>query len=210
MRHAVLAAGIAMAFGLTASACGGGDQGTTKPPASPTATAPAAPVSEGYPTDDDLLFGAGCAKAVPPTGPGSSQSMEDQPVATAISRNPSLSTLASAVQKAGLTETLNSADDITVFAPTNDAFAAIPEAQLNELLADRERLASLLKYHVVQGDQEPSDLASGSFQTLQGGTLTTSGSGDDYTVGDAKVVCGNVQTENADVYLIDKVLTPPQ
>ncbi|MFE9044758.1 fasciclin domain-containing protein [Streptomyces sp. NPDC012421] len=153
-------------------------------------------------------FGPGCA-SVPKEGEGSVEGMADDPVATAASNNPELSTLAAAVQKAGLVDTLNDAEDITVFAPTNDAFAKIPKADLDKVLADKATLTKILTYHVVDEPVEKADLADGSFETLQGGTLTTAGSGDTYKVNDtASIVCGDVETSNATVHVIDTVLMP--
>jgi uncharacterized surface protein with fasciclin (FAS1) repeats len=154
------------------------------------------------------LLGPACA-GLPSTGPGSPDVMAEQPVATAASQNPALSTLVSAVTKAGLVDTLNSAQAITVFAPTNDAFAKIPKATLNQVLADKATLTKILTYHVVDQRQAPTDLAAGKLATLQGGTITTTKSADTYTANDARVVCGNLQTRNATVYLIDTVLMPP-
>ncbi|MFF2773843.1 fasciclin domain-containing protein [Streptomyces sp. NPDC058052] len=158
--------------------------------------------------DSDAPFGPGCA-SVPKQGAGSFEAMADVPVATAAADNPALSTLATAVEKAGLAETLNKAEDITVFAPTNDAFAKIPKADLDKVLADKATLTEILTYHVVDEPVDKADLADGSFKTLQGGTLTTDGSGDAYKVNDtASVVCGDVETSNATVHLIDTVLMP--
>ncbi|HEU5472619.1 MAG TPA: fasciclin domain-containing protein [Actinophytocola sp.] len=154
-------------------------------------------------------FGPACA-SVPMDGPGSFAGMAQDPVATAASNNPQLSTLVAAVKKAGLVDTLNGLKEATVFAPTNDAFAKIPKADLDKVLANKAMLTKILTYHVVPKALTPADLAAGNFQTVQKGMLTTSGSGQDFTVGtDAKVVCGNVQTANATVYLIDSVLMPP-
>ena len=83
-------------------------------------------------------FGAACA-AVPKDGKGSFTGMATDPVATAASNNPLLSTLVTAVKDAGLVDTLNSAPEVTVFAPTNDAFAKIPAATLNRSLPTRRR-----------------------------------------------------------------------
>jgi uncharacterized surface protein with fasciclin (FAS1) repeats len=153
-------------------------------------------------------FGPACA-SVPADGAGSFDGMAQDPVATAASNNEALSTLVTAVGEAGLGDTLNSADDITVFAPVNDAFAAIPEEDLNAVLADQELLTSILTYHVVGERLAPEDLEEGTYDTLQGGSLTVSGSGESFTVNEeAAVVCGNVQTANATVYLIDGVLMP--
>ncbi|MGW9369604.1 fasciclin domain-containing protein [Streptomyces xanthophaeus] len=153
-------------------------------------------------------YGPACA-SVPKEGSGSLDGMAKDPVATAASNNPELSTLVAAVKKAGLVDTLNNAKDITVFAPTNAAFAKIPKAELDKILADKTQLTKILTYHVVGEKITPQRLNMGSFKTLEGGSLTTAGSGENFTVnGEAKIVCGDVQTANATVNVIDSVLTP--
>ncbi|WP_411282949.1 fasciclin domain-containing protein [Lapillicoccus sp.] len=153
-------------------------------------------------------FGAGCA-AVPADGKGSFKGMATDPVATAASNNPVLSTLVTAVGAAGLADTLNSTKDITVFAPSNDAFAKIPADTLKGVLADKATLTKILTGHVIAGRLSPEKLA-GDHKTLAGNTVTVAGSGEAFTVGKdkAKVICGNVQTANATVYIIDSVLMP--
>lgn len=153
-------------------------------------------------------FGPGC-EAVPEDGAGSFEGMAAEPVATAASNNPVLSTLVEAVGEAGLVDTLNSAEDITVFAPTDDAFAAVDPATMDAAMADPEGLLSdVLQYHVVPGRLSPENLA-GPHETLAGGEVTVAGEGEEFTVNDsATVVCGNVQTANATVYIIDGVLMP--
>lgn len=196
------AAGCAFVF----TACGSGD-GTSNEDATSSAESAQEETTEETPVSGE--FGAACS-AVPADGEGSFTGMADDPVATAASNNPVLSTLVTAVTEAGLVDTLNTAEDITVFAPTNDAFAIIPEADLQAVLADTETLTSILTYHVVAGRLAPEDLA-GEHATLQGENLTVEGSGEDFTVdGEAAVVCGNVQTANATVYIIDTVLMPAQ
>ncbi|TQJ57131.1 fasciclin domain-containing protein [Streptomyces sp. NBC_00080] len=156
----------------------------------------------------DQPFGPACS-SVPTSGAGSFDGMAQDPVATAASNNPALSTLVTAVKKAGLVDTLNNAQNITVFAPTNDAFAKIPKATLDKVLNDKAQLTKILTYHVVGQKLTPKDLENGSFDTLEKSKVTTSGSGESYTVNDsAKVVCGNVRTANAHVYIIDTVLMP--
>ena len=154
-------------------------------------------------------FGAACS-AVPSSGAGSFDGMAEAPVATAASNNPVLSTLVQAVGEANLVDTLNGTDDITVFAPTNDAFAAVPADTLDAAMADPSGLlTTVLTYHVVPGRLTPDQLA-GEHETLEGGTLMVKGTGDSFTVnGSASVVCGNVPTANATVYIIDGVLLPP-
>lgn len=153
-------------------------------------------------------FGAGCS-SIPADGAGSFNGMATEPVATAASANPLLKTLVTAVGEADLVDTLNSADGITVFAPTDDAFAAVPPKDLNALLADKPMLTKVLTYHVVPGELTPEDLA-GTHTTLEGTELTVEGSGEDFSVGSggASVLCGNIPTDNATVYVIDAVLMP--
>jgi uncharacterized surface protein with fasciclin (FAS1) repeats len=197
-------------FSISLAACGDdtkpADSGAAMP--APSATMPsAAPSMAG--TDTMTTFGASCS-AVPtdPANAGSFQAMAQVPVATAASGNPLLSTLVTAVKQAGLVDSLNTAPALTVFAPVNDAFAKIPAATLKGVLADKKTLSSILTYHVVGEKLAPADLA-GTHKTLQGGSLTVSGSGSDFKVdGKATVICGNVQTANATVYLIDTVLMP--
>lgn len=166
----------------------------------------AAPVPSEAPVNE--AFGAACS-AVPADGAGSFDGMAMDPVATAASNNPVLSDLVTLVGEAGLVDTLNSADDITVFAPADDAIAALPNETADAAMADpKGLLTEVLTYHVVPGRLAPEDL-TGTHETLQGTTLEVSGSGEDFMVnGDAGVICGNVQTANATVYIIDGVLLP--
>lgn len=197
-RRASLVAAFA-ALAIVSAACssdeGAADGGDTAAPAPSQA-----PMAE--------TFGAACS-AVPADGAGSFDGMAMDPVATAASNNPVLSSLVTLVSEAGLVDTLNSADDITVFAPANDAIAGLPKKTASAAMADpKGLLTDVLTYHVVPGRLAPEDLA-GTHETLQGTTLEVSGSGEEFMVnGDAGVICGNVQTANATVYIIDGVLLP--
>jgi uncharacterized surface protein with fasciclin (FAS1) repeats len=114
------------------------------------------------------------------------------------------------VTKAGLVDTLNSAPGITVFAPDNAAFAKIPTATLNSVLGDKAELTKILTYHVASGHITPAQLASGKpIKTLEGSTVMPSKMGSSYEVNSVPVVCGDVQTANATVYIIGSVLMPP-
>ena len=205
MKYRLLAtSGLAACLALTAAACSSSPSSSSA--SSPATTAPAS-ASSGATTASD--FGPGCA-AVPKTGAGSFTGMSTAPVATAASANPVLSTLVTAVKKAGLVDTLNSASGITVFAPDNAAFAKIPAATLSKVLADKAELTKILTYHVAAGRYTPSQLAAGTpLKTLEGATVTPALMGGTYEVNSADVVCGNVQTANATVYIINTVLTPP-
>ncbi|MFF9199483.1 fasciclin domain-containing protein [Streptomyces sp. NPDC014779] len=211
IRRVALAVTAAVVLPFSLAACSDSDSGSgTKDAAATSAAADpstAATPQEGA-TAMDEPFGPACA-GVPKEGAGSFEGMAKDPVATAASNNPALSTLVSAVKQAGLVDTLNNAENITVFAPTNEAFAKIPKADLDKVLADKATLTKILTYHVVGQRLTPAQLENGSFETLQKGTITTKGSGESYTVNDtAKVVCGNVKTANANVYIIDTVLMP--
>ncbi|WP_344653743.1 fasciclin domain-containing protein [Cryptosporangium japonicum] len=195
---------------LSMAACSSDDSSdtaTTSSSSTDASTAMASPSESAM--SADTPFGSACS-AVPASGSGSFSGMAQDPVATAASNNPVLSTLVTAVKTAGLVDTLNSAKDVTVFAPTNDAFAKIPEADLKKVLADKATLTKILTYHVVGQKITPDQLGTaGPFKSLQGQEVTATGSGEEFTVNDsAKVVCGNVQTANATVYLIDTVLMP--
>ncbi|OKK16126.1 fasciclin [Streptomyces sp. CB00455] len=204
-----VAAAAVLPFALAACSDSGSDSasGSTadKSSGAPAASQPATPDTS---MAMDKPFGPACA-GVPADGAGSFDGMAKDPVATAASNNPALSTLVAAVKQAGLVDTLNNAKDITVFAPTNDAFAKIPKADLDKVLADKATLTKILTYHVVGQKLTPQQLENGSFDTLEKSKLTTSGSGQSYKVNDSSnVVCGNVKTANANVYIVDTVLMP--
>ncbi|MEU0252082.1 fasciclin domain-containing protein [Streptomyces sp. NPDC006184] len=208
----LLAAAAVLPVALTA--CSSGSSDTGKSDSSNKASAPATRSSDDMggssssASSMDQPFGPACS-SVPENGAGSFNGMAKDPVATAASNNPALSTLVTAVKKAGLVDTLNNAQNITVFAPTNDAFKKIPKATLDKVLNDKAQLTKILTYHVVGQKLTPKDLQNGSFDTLEKSKVMTSGSGESYTVNDsAKVVCGNVRTANANVYIIDTVLMP--
>lgn len=204
-----VAAAAVLPLALSACSDSGGDSAKSDSSSKTSASASDDGMTgSGSTTAMDKPFGSACS-AVPTSGAGSFDGMAKDPVATAASNNPALSTLVAAVKKAGLVDTLNNAQDITVFAPTNDAFAKIPKATLDKVLNDKAQLTKILTYHVVGQKLTPKDLENGSFETLEKSKLTTSGSGESYTVNDsAKVVCGNVKTANANVYIIDTVLMP--
>jgi uncharacterized surface protein with fasciclin (FAS1) repeats len=120
----------------------------------------------------------------------------------------SFETLAAALQAAGLVETLKGEGPFTVFAPTDEAFAAIPEAQLEALLADKEALTAVLTYHVVPGKVMAADVVDlDSATTVQGADLTI-GTADGVTVDGANVVKTDIEASNGVIHVIDAVLMP--
>ena len=152
-----------------------------------------------------------CA-AVPADGPGSVAGMAADPVGTAASNNPLLSTLVAAVTAANLGDTLNSAGPFTVFAPVNSAFDKIPADTLQSVLGDVPTLTSILTYHVLPQQLSGADLAAGgTFTTVNGADLTVAMVNDTIVIngGAAAVQCADVPTANATVFLIDTVLMPP-
>ena len=183
----------------TSSASGSGTSAATSSAAATTTAA------------SDQPFGAGCAQIPAESFAG----MATAPVATAAASNPVLTTLVQAVTAANLVDSLNSQQDVTVLAPANAAFQAVPADQLNAVVADVPQLTSVLTHHVIQGRLAPDQLA-GSQTTLNNDTVTIEGSGENFTIsGDqtltgqpATVICGNVPTANATVYIIDQVLKP--
>jgi len=216
-----LTTGLALMFAgaLALSACSSDAETPAKTSAAPTPAMSETPMTSDSPTAMAMdpyanLVGAGCAdydKAVP-DGAGSVQGMSQDPVAVAASNNPVLTTLVAAVSgqvnpDVNLVDTLNGGE-FTVFAPVDDAFAALPAGTIDTLKTDADLLTSILTYHVVVGQIEPADIV-GTHTTVNGADLEVTGSGDNLMVNGANVICGGVQTANATVYLIDGVLTPP-
>ncbi len=194
----------ALALSVGMAACSSEDDSAEDTGAETSASASAETETEA--SAGDQVFGPAC-DAVPTSGSGSFDGMVQDPVATAASNNPLLGTLVTAVGEAGLVDTLNDAEALTVFAPTDDAFGAIPEDTLNAVLADKDTLTSILTYHVVGGQLDPEAVV-GKQETLQGGTVNVKGDTDGMTVNNANVLCGNIPTANATVYVIDTVLMP--
>ena len=204
---------------LVAAACGSDDPdtATTTAPSVAETTAPttaettgdtmaAMPSSEICDTDALVAAVQGGAEA------GTLEGMADDPVATAASNNPVLTTLVTAVGAAGLGDTLNNAEALTVFAPTDCAFANLDPATLEAALADPTGLlTTVLGYHVVTERLSAADLADVTELTsFTGEILPVSVDGDTITVGDqAMVIVGDIQTSNATVFLVDTVMLPP-
>jgi uncharacterized surface protein with fasciclin (FAS1) repeats len=219
---AIAAAGLSAVAILGLSACSSekstetaGSSSSASSPSSQamTAAAPAMTSAVADPAAD--LVGSGCAgyaKTVP-SGPGSVAGMAQDPVAVAASNNPVLTTLTSALSgklnpNVNLVETLNSNPGLTVFAPTDDAFAKIDPATIEKLKTDSDLLTKILTYHVVEGQASPTAVV-GDHKTLEGGSVKVAGAGPDLMINDAGLVCGGVKTANATVYMIDTVLMPP-
>ena len=127
-------------------------------------------------------------------------------VDTAVSAG-SFKTLVTAVQAAGLVDTLKGPGPFTVFAPTDEAFAKIPKAQLDALLKDKAALTKVLTYHVVPGKVMAADVKAGKVKTVQGNELTVSTMGG-VKVDAANVVKTDVVASNGVIHVIDTVVMP--
>ena len=212
-------AGVAAAALLSLTGCSGSATTSNSSAPSASSAAPTASASKSASSSAGTmdpaanLVGPGCAayaKQVP-TGAGSVAGMALDPVAVAASNNPILTTLTASVSgklnpKVNLVDTLNGGE-FTVFAPVDDAFKKIDPATINALKTDDALLSKILTYHVVPGQIAPDKIA-GTHATVQGGSVTVTGSGNNLKVDNANVICGGVKTKNATVYLIDSVLMP--
>jgi uncharacterized surface protein with fasciclin (FAS1) repeats len=216
--------GLALSLSLVAAACGDDDDTDTSAdaPVEETSDETTEEMTEemgdesAAPADSTEACDADAIVAAVEGGPeeGTLNGMTDDPVGTAASNNPVLTTLVTAVSEAGLVDTLNSAEALTVFAPTDCAFAELDPATLEAALADPEGLlTSVLGFHVVAGERlSAEDLAGATeLETFTGETLEISAEGDTVSVGggQASVVVADIQTANATVHLIDTVMLPP-
>lgn len=144
-----------------------------------------------------LLLAAGCATTPTP------KNLVETAAAT-----PQLSTLSKLIQEAGLAETLSGPGSFTVFAPTDDAFKALPPATLQALSQDKARLQAVLKNHVLPGAVLSHEVKNGSVKNVDGSNLALSKSGTFVTVEDAVVTTADVKATNGVVHIVDKVLIP--
>lgn len=195
---------------------------------------PSAPSTPTAPTDPVAPVGGGDMKVpvAPPTEPaggGTMPTSETQPTApktprstpataatgktivSIASSNKKLKTLTAAIKAAGLEETLTGEGPFTVFAPTDEAFAALPPGTLDALLKpeNKEKLAQLLTYHVVSGKVESATLKSGDVPSLLGKPITVTVKGKKVMVNEAAVTKADVPASNGVIHLIDKVILPP-
>jgi uncharacterized surface protein with fasciclin (FAS1) repeats len=176
----------AVAVSLVLAACGGSsdaDSAASSPAAAPSSTA---------------------ASAAP------AASMAAADIVGVASTTEGFSTLVAAVTAAGLVETLQGPGPFTVFAPTDDAFAALPAGVLDALLKpeNKDVLAKILTYHVVPGTVMAADITDGDVATVEGQTVALS-TADGVTVNGAKVVQADVAASNGVIHVIDAVILPP-
>lgn len=145
-----------------------------------------------------LALVAGCAT---PSAPVS--------VADTLARDPQLSTLNGLVQQAGLADMLRGSGPFTVFAPTNEAFKAVPAKTMDEL-KDPVRLKAVLSYHVLPARLTTFEIRTGNMKTANGAEIALARAGDFVTVEDAMAQGPEVIASNGVVYVIDRVLLPPR
>lgn len=131
-------------------------------------------------------------------------------VAETIAADPELSTLHVLVARAGLADTLQAAGPYTVFAPTNEAFEAVPAATMTELGRDPARLKALLGYHVLPVRLDAAQIRPGKIRTTQGAELALARAGEFVTVEEAMVLKADLGAGNGVVHKVDRVLMPPR
>lgn len=144
------------------------------------------------------LFLAGCASL---SGPKS--------VADTIAADPQLTTLNKLIREHGLADALAQPGPFTVFAPTDEAFKTVPSRAWESLAKDKDRVAALIKFHVVPGTMMAANIRNGSAPTLNGAKVALSQAGNFATVEDAVVTTADIKASNGVVHHIDRVLVPP-
>jgi uncharacterized surface protein with fasciclin (FAS1) repeats len=203
------------ALAITVAACGGPKPIVGQPANVPNRPAPS--TESGVTTPKDV-FGLACNQQPQSGTPGSAERVQNSPIVDAIQANPRLTQLALALHKANLIDTLNNAPGITVFAPYDAAFTSFQQSvgteRYNNLLAQPAQLADILKYHVVARRYDRAGLAAAArVNTLQGGSLQIKDTGQTLLITDnagttAHVLCGNIPTANATLFIIDHLLIP--
>ena len=131
-------------------------------------------------------------------------------IADTAARSPQLSTLSRLLAEAGLADTLRGTGPFTVFAPSDEAFKAVPAKTMAELSADKELLRSVLSFHVLPGKTLAADVANGNAKTVQGASVALSRAGSFVTIEDAVVQSADLVATNGVVHIIDRVLMPPR
>jgi len=149
--------------------------------------------------------------AMPMAAPAKTNMAKANTIVDVASGNKSFSTLVAAVKAAGLVETLSGKGPFTVFAPTNEAFSALPKATLESLLKpeNKAKLQKVLTYHVVSGTVMAKDVKPGSVKTVQGSPAMVKVQGGKVMINSANVITTDIKASNGVIHVIDKVLLPP-
>ncbi len=186
--------------------------GAATPPSEVSPSTPPAttPETSPAPTTPDATTPAPSAPSSTPTTPGASTGSEN--LVALAAANGSFKTLTAALKAADLTATLEGTGPFTVFAPNDQAFAALPQEALQELLKPENKalLVKILTYHVVPGKVTSTDLKSGAVKSVEGGSINVKvDSATGVSVNEAKVVQPDIQASNGVIHVIDKVILPP-
>lgn len=156
---------------------------------------------------------AATSTTAPATTPASTKPIaaKSNTIVDVASGNKSFSTLVTALKAAGLVETLSGKGPFTVFAPTNEAFKALPKGTLEMLLKpeNKAKLVKVLTYHVVAGKVMAKDVKPGTVKTVEGSTFTVKAMGGKVMVNDANVSKTDIAASNGVIHVIDKVILPP-
>jgi uncharacterized surface protein with fasciclin (FAS1) repeats len=157
-----------------------------------------------------VLFASGCSQKAPDNMKNETEKMPDKNIVQTAEDAGSFTTLITAIKAAGLEETLSGKGPFTVFAPTDEAFAALPNGTLDSLLQNKTALTKVLTYHVASGNYTASDIVGmKSIKTLEGSDLQVN-TVDGVKVGDANVTTADIETSNGVIHVIDKVQIPPE
>jgi uncharacterized surface protein with fasciclin (FAS1) repeats len=217
--HKLATASSLAAIVLSVAACGNGPAPHGPPYVAPTTAAhnPAIDTQDGVTTPSQAL-GEACDQLPRGEAPGSARSMSSMPFVAAAATNPMLSTYTQLASKAGLSDAFNHDKEMTAFAPSNDAFNQLRlhmgTEPYNALINNKAKLARLLRYSVVvHRYNEAGLLNAGRITSLQGASLKLQRSDNSMAITDntkqvAHVLCGNLPTANATVFIIDTVLRP--
>lgn len=204
-QSAAVAAGVmAASLSLTVTACGKSTTTVASPIGSGTnaATSPAA-----TPSAAAGVIGADCS-LIPAHGNGSLSSMSTQQALAAASTNPQFSVFIAALRTAGLDKTLSTRQGFTLMIPVNSAFASLSKTDIIHLHNSGD-LLRIARYHVIAMRVAPAQFDRGVMvPTTEGSTVRLARAGAAYTVNSATVLCGNIKTANATIYILNKVLMP--
>ena len=132
------------------------------------------------------------------------------PLAETLARDPQLSTFTRLVMQAGLADELRAAGPVTVFAPSDEAFKAVPAKTMEALAADPAQLKSVLAYHIIEGRVTAADVKAGPAKTRQGASMSLAKAGSFVTVDDAVIQQADIVATNGVAHVIDRVLMPPK
>ncbi|WP_231512429.1 fasciclin domain-containing protein [Paucibacter sp. KBW04] len=132
------------------------------------------------------------------------------PLTESLARQPELSTFNRLIEKAGLQDSLRAAGPLTVFAPNNEAFKAVPAKTLEALSQDPVQLKAVLSYHIVPAKLEAAEIQNGHLKTLNGANLSAARAGTFVTIEEAVVQTADLKASNGVAHVVDRVLLPPK